>query len=84
MVDYLLPGLTYTVHGDKGYKGRERNPHVHIQWQGTDISVSMLVGRIISGEQDLDYDQICQIKDWVRHNLYDLRMEWESKSNTPH
>ena len=74
-------GVSYMIHGHNGYNGIERIPHVHVRWQGNDVSVSLQDGHIIAGERNLDHNQVRQVKDWVKSNMYDLNREWESKSD---
>lgn len=75
-------GVSYMIHGHNGYNGIERIPHVHVRWQGKEVSVSLQDGHIIAGERNLDHNQVRQVKDWVNSNMYDLKREWESKSDS--
>lgn len=74
-------GISYNIHGHNGYNGSERIPHVHIMCQGRRISVSLQDGSIIAGSGQLDRNKEREVLNWVSSHLYELKAEWDSKSD---
>lgn len=74
-------GISYTIHGHNGENGIERTPHCHVMCQGCRISISLQDGSIIAGAGQLDRNKEREVLDWASRNLYDLRREWDEKSD---
>ena len=74
-------GISYNIHGHNGENGPERIPHCHIMCQGYRISVSLLDGTIIVGAGQLDRNKEREVLDWVNRHLYELKEEWDEKSD---
>lgn len=51
--------------------------------QGCRISISLNDGSIIAGSGQIDRNKEREILAWVSSNLYELRKEWDEKSD-PH
>ena len=49
--------------------------------QGYRISVSLLDGTIIVGAGQLDRNKEREVLDWVNRHLYELKEEWDEKSD---
>ena len=71
----------YHIHGHNGYQGSERCPHVHVNVGGGEASVNIETCRYIAGESNIPRNYRQDVLDWVESNQYDLKREWESKSN---
>ena len=76
-------GISYKIHGHNGENGIERIPHCHVMCQGYRISISLNDGSIIAGSGQIDRNKEREILAWISSNLYELRKEWDEKSD-PH
>ena len=74
-------GFSYNIHGHNGMNGSERIPHVHVLCQGKRVSLSLLNGEYLAGEDDLGRNKSKEVQEWVLRNLSALMEEWNSKDD---
>lgn len=71
----------YKIHGHNGNQGPERFPHVHVNVGGEEASVNIDTCQYIAGENSIPHNHRQDVLKWVRDNQYELKEEWDSKSN---
>ncbi len=71
----------YLIHGHDGSNGSERVPHVHVYVGDGEASVSIEDASYLRNS-GIPHNRYYDVLEWVRDHRYELKDEWNSKSNT--